>query len=56
MKKELFAQSYDSKGCLKPNDIYFFVPAIILGGKESVESIDKGDASVHQSLLFQLGK
>jgi hypothetical protein len=44
------------KGNLKPNDIYFFVPALISGGKESVESIDKGDANVHQSILFQLGK
>ncbi|MBU5484204.1 DUF1851 domain-containing protein [Clostridium sp. MSJ-11] len=56
LRKELFDQVYAVKGNLKPNDIYFFVPSLILGGKESVELIDKGNANVHQSLLFQLGK
>ena len=56
LRKELFDQAYAVKGDLKPNDIYFFVPSLILGGKESVELIDKGNANVHQSLLFQLGK
>ncbi|MDZ5034978.1 T6SS immunity protein Tdi1 domain-containing protein, partial [Clostridium perfringens] len=56
LRKELFDQAYAVKGNLKPNDIYFFVPSLILGGKESVELIDKGNANVHQSLLFQLGK
>ncbi|MDU2169492.1 MAG: DUF1851 domain-containing protein, partial [Clostridium perfringens] len=55
LRKELFDQAYVVKGNLKPNDIYFFVPSLILGGKESVELIDKGNANVHQSLLFQLG-
>ncbi|MEW9095329.1 MAG: T6SS immunity protein Tdi1 domain-containing protein [Clostridiaceae bacterium] len=56
LRKELFDQVHAVKGNLKPNDIYFFVPSLILGGKESVELIDKGNANVHQSLLFQLGK
>ncbi|MDZ4975930.1 DUF1851 domain-containing protein, partial [Clostridium perfringens] len=56
LRKELFDQAYAVKGNLKPNDIYFFVPSLILGGKESVELIDKGNANVHQSLLFQLVK
>lgn len=56
LRKELFDQVYAVKGNLKANDIYFFVPSLILGGKEPVELIDKGNANVHQSLLFQLGK
>lgn len=56
LKKELFDQAYATKGNLKSNEIYYFVPALILGGKESIEFIDKGDANVHQSLLFQLGQ
>ena len=56
LKKELFEQAYASKGKLKPNDIYFFVPALISGGGETVESIDKGNANVHQSILLQLGR
>lgn len=56
LRKELFDQAYAAKGVLKQNDIYFFVPAIIIGGKESVESIDNGNANVHQRILFELGK
>ncbi len=55
LRKELFEQACATKGRLKQNEIYFFVPALVIGGKESAESIDKGDANVHQSLLFQLG-
>lgn len=56
LRKELFNQAYVIKGVLKQNDIYFFVPALIVGGKESVESIDNGDANIHQHILFELGK
>lgn len=40
---------------MNSNDIYFFVPSLILGGEESSDLIDKGNANVHQSLLFELG-
>ncbi|NMF07157.1 GAD-like domain-containing protein [Clostridium beijerinckii] len=55
LKKELFEQARGVKGNLEAKDIYFFVPSLILGGKESADSIDKGNANVHQSLLFKLG-
>ena len=54
LKKDLFEQAYKTKGKLQTNQIYFFVPSLILGGKESIECIDKGDANVHQDLLLQL--
>lgn len=55
-KKKLFKQAYDAKGKITASQIYYFVPALALGGKESVDFIDKGDSNVHQSLLLQLGK
>lgn len=54
LRKKLFQQAYIEKGNLEPDQIYFFVPALVLGGKESVELIDSGDANIHQSLLLQL--
>lgn len=54
LKKDLFEQAYKTKGKLQTNQIYFFVPALILGGGESIEYIGKGDANVHQDLLLQL--
>ena len=54
LRKELFEQAYAAKGKLQETQIYFFVPALVLGGKESVELIDKGDANMHQNLLLQL--
>ncbi|MBN1078385.1 GAD-like domain-containing protein [Clostridium botulinum] len=56
LRRKLFEQAYAVKGSLELNQIYFFTPALILGGKELIESIDRGDANIHQSILLQLGK
>ncbi|WP_061313212.1 GAD-like domain-containing protein [Clostridium botulinum] len=56
LRKKLFQQAYAVKGSLELNQIYFFTPALVLGGKELIESIDRGDANIHQSILLQLGK
>lgn len=54
-KKDLFMEAFQNKGALKGSEIFCFVPALILGGAESVEYIDKAEAGVHQLLLFTLG-
>lgn len=54
LRKKLFQQAYIGKGNLEPDQIYFFVPALVLGGKESLELIESGDANIHQTLLLQL--
>ena len=54
-KNNLFQEAFQAKGSLKNGEIYYFVPALALGGSESLECIDKGDAKVHLDLLFQLG-
>ena len=55
LKEKLFAQSISTKGDLEFEEIFFFVPALALGGSETIEKIDKDDASTHQQILFQLG-
>ncbi|HBJ2621244.1 TPA: DUF1851 domain-containing protein [Clostridium botulinum] len=56
LRRKLFQQAYAVKGSLELNQIYFFTPALILGGKELIESIDREDANIHQNILLQLGK
>lgn len=55
LKKDLFMEALQNKGDLTGSEIFCFVPALILGGAEAVEYIDKAEADVHQLLLFTLG-
>ena len=50
--KDLYGQAVSAKGTLQKNEIFFFVPALVLGGKPAIENIDKGDAVTHIYLLF----
>lgn len=52
--KTLFGQAFEKCGPLAENEVFFFVPALALGGSESVASVGKGNAMVHQRLLFDL--
>lgn len=54
LDKTLFGQALEKCGSLADNEVFFFVPALALGGSESITSVDKGDAVVHQRLLFDL--
>jgi hypothetical protein len=56
LKRKLFEKAQKKKGDIKHNEIYYFVPALIMGGGEDIKYIDKGIGTVHQSLLFQIGK
>lgn len=55
LKKELFNQAKEKLGNLESKEIYFFVPALILGGAENIKYIKKGNAVTHQLLLLELG-
>ncbi len=56
LRKELFAKSTKKLGSLKPDEIFFFSPALIFGGGTEEEAkVDKGIDIVHQELLFQMG-
>jgi len=55
LRGELFKQAVEKLGELKNGEIYYFVPALILGGGEEIEHVDKGNAAVHLDMLFQMG-
>lgn len=56
LRKDLFIESKEKLGNLSTKEIYFFVPALILGGAENIKYVQKGHAVTHQNLLLELGK
>ena len=54
LDKTLFGHALEKCGPLADSEVFFFVPALVLGGSESVASVGKGGAVVHQRLLFDL--
>ncbi|QNK64055.1 DUF1851 domain-containing protein [Pedobacter sp. PAMC26386] len=54
LRHELFKASLKKLGKLKKNEIFFFVPALALGGGEGIEYVQKGNCQVHLSILFQV--
>lgn len=55
LRTELFQEASAKYGGLAEREIFFFAPALAFGGEESLPHIEKGDAVVHQHLLFELG-
>ena len=55
LRTELFREASAKYGRLAEHEIFFFSPALALGGAESLPHVKKGDAVVHQHLLFELG-
>ena len=55
LREDLYNESVNKIGNLKYNEIFFFAPALIIGGIEKVEYVKKGDANVHHEVLFQIG-
>lgn len=52
LNEGLFKQSVDNFGKLNYSEIFFFVPALALGGPAVIDHIKKGNAVTHQQLLF----
>jgi len=55
LREDLFIKSVSKLGALDVGEIFYFEPAIILGGAEEVQFVSKGKAIVHLDLLFQIG-
>lgn len=55
LRERLYNEAISTLGILKHNEIFFFVPALILGGGEDIKYLKKGDANVHYQVLLQLG-
>ena len=51
----VFDEAKAKFGVLPLNEIYFFAPALVTGGAEEIKYVNKGDAAVHQSILFDWG-
>ena len=55
LRRTLFNEATAKLGTLAVNECFFFVPALVIGGAEDIKHVQKGDANVHQHLLFELG-
>ena len=55
LRDNLYKKAIKKLGRLNNKDIFFFVPALILGGKEDIKYIDKGNGIIQQQILFELG-
>ena len=55
LRRALFNEATAKLGALAVNECFFFVPALVIGGAENIKYIQKGDANVHQHVLFELG-
>ncbi|HIZ83316.1 MAG TPA: DUF1851 domain-containing protein [Firmicutes bacterium] len=55
LRVDLFQEASAKHGGLAENEIFFFAPALAFGGAESIQYIEKGNAVVHQHLLFEMG-
>ena len=56
LRVELFKEANLKEGFLSNGEIYYFAPALMLGGAETIENVQKGDARTHQELLFEMGQ
>lgn len=55
LDKSLYEQAVIENGSLKANEIFCFVPALVLGGTKDIVHIDKAIAPIHQEILFDIG-
>ncbi|WP_249384016.1 GAD-like domain-containing protein [Chitinivorax sp. B] len=54
LERGFFNQAVGRLGPLADGQIYFYTPALALGGVADVDHLDKGDAVVHLDLLLQM--
>lgn len=54
LKKDLFNEAVKTLGQLKYEEIFFFTPALVLGGAENIKYVKKGKATVHHQVLLQI--
>ena len=55
IRENLYKKAVKKLGKLNYKDIFFFVPALVLGGKEDIKYINKGNGVIHQQILFEIG-
>lgn len=55
LRKLFYDKAVKTLGKLGYDEIYFFKPALCLGGAEDIKYLAKGNGRVHQIVLFKLG-
>lgn len=56
LRADLYKQAVKELGKLDYKDIFFFTPALVLGGREELKYIKKGNGAVHHQVLLQIGQ
>lgn len=56
LRDDLYKQAVKELGKLDYNEIFFFTPALVLGGREELKYIKKGNGAIHHQVLLQIGK
>lgn len=54
LQPKRFARALESRGPLEPDEMYYFMPALRLGGNANTGAIERGDAAVQLEILYQL--
>jgi hypothetical protein len=54
LRNDLFVDGIKKCGELAFDEIFFFAPALALGGSEDIKFVQKGNIFVHYDLLEQL--
>ena len=52
----LATQARQILGPLHPGEMYFYVPALVLGGSQDAASVRKGNALVHLNVQLQMAQ
>ena len=55
LRADLYQQAVKKLGRLGDKEIFFFTPALVLGGGENIAYIEKGNGAVHQQVLLAIG-
>ena len=55
LRADLYKQAVKKFRQLGYPDMFFFVPALVLGGGEDIKYIEKGNGAVHQMVLLAMG-
>ena len=56
LRADLYKQAVKELGKLDYNEIFFFTPALVLGGGEDIKYVKKGNGAVHHQVLLQIGQ
>jgi hypothetical protein len=54
LEKNMFDDAIATRGKLKYNEMYYFIPALRLGGTKSGKTVACGNATIHLDFLLQL--